>query len=62
MLKNYTVIGFYESTEQNDSDMSFVACLDGHIEEGSGVGFPGEGVVNAETVLEQPEIFGGNDE
>jgi hypothetical protein len=36
----------------------FVAVLDGHISEGQGINFPGDSLVDAETVLSQPEVFG----
>ncbi len=38
-------------------DAVLVTALDGHIMESEGVHFPGQGVVCAETVLEQPEVF-----
>ncbi|MGH8647121.1 MAG: hypothetical protein ACREX4_22765 [Gammaproteobacteria bacterium] len=34
-----------------------VASLDGHVTVGKGITFPGEGLVSAETVLEQPDVF-----
>ncbi len=41
-----------------DSFLSMVAALPGHISEGQGISFPGEGMVCSETVLEQPDVFG----
>jgi hypothetical protein len=38
-------------------DVTFVAVLDGHIFEGAGIAFPGDRMVDAETVLGQPEVF-----
>lgn len=46
-----------ELAEEHNDDAVFIAVLDGHIHEGEGVDFPGQGAVDAETVLEQPEVF-----
>lgn len=39
----------------------FVAAVEGHLAEATGLTFPGESVVDAETVIEQPEVFGSAD-
>ena len=39
-------------------DFNMVAVMPGHISEEAGLEFPGEGLVTAETVLEQPDVFG----
>lgn len=39
-------------------EANFVAVLEGHISEGQGINFPGDSLVDAETVLSQPEVFG----
>jgi hypothetical protein len=39
--------------------LTMVVSMSGHLTEGAGeVIFPGEGVVDAATILEQPEVFG----
>lgn len=48
---------------QKEPCMTMVAALPGHLTEGAGdIVFPGEGVVDAETILEQPEVFGPSKE
>lgn len=42
------------------SDLDHVASLNGWIMEGEGVEFPGSATVCSDTVLEQPDVFGGN--
>ena len=42
-------------------DAVLIATLDGHIKEGAGVTFSGESLVDAEAVLEQPDVFGTPD-
>ena len=41
----------------NDSNAVFVAALPGHLFEDSNIFFPGEGIVSADTVAAQPDIF-----
>lgn len=43
--------------EENSVGVEFVVALEDHLCEGSELTFPGDGVVCAETVLEQPEVF-----
>lgn len=38
--------------------VEFVASLPGHLAEGLHIGFPGESVVDSETIEEQPDVFG----
>lgn len=38
-------------------DSTIVCALEGHVSEGAGIDFAGEGVVDAETILEQPDVF-----
>lgn len=40
-------------------DVEFVVALEGHLHEGAELFFPGEGTVCASTVLDQPDVFGG---
>lgn len=49
---------------QDEPELTMVAALPGHLTEAEGdVIFPGEGVVDAATVLGQPDVFGpGNDD
>lgn len=44
------------ATEYDDAE--FVVALPGHLVEGNQVIYPGESVVDATTVLDQPEVFG----
>jgi len=77
-MHNYTVMGFYEESQQifshhvaaedsseafavvsqSHADAVFVAVLDGHLKEGKGIEFPGSALVDAETVIAQPNVFG----
>lgn len=41
-----------------DPTITFVVALPGHRSEDNDLFFPGEGVVDADTVLDQPEVFG----
>jgi len=41
------------------SDLDLVAAIDGWITEGKGIEFPGSATVDSDTVLAQPEVFGG---
>lgn len=44
-------------------DLSMVVAMPGHLTEGAGeVVFPGEGVVDADTILSQPAVFGPEDD
>lgn len=44
---------------QENPDLTMVVAVPGHLTEGCGdLVFPGEGVVDASTVLEQPDVFG----
>lgn len=50
---------FAAAVKQHPSrDLSFVVALPGHQSEGDALTFPGEGLVCAETVREQPDVFG----
>lgn len=42
---------------QQTPTLTFVSVHDGHVSEGQSVDFPGEGVVDAATVLEQDDVF-----
>lgn len=42
---------------QEHPDAVFTAAIAGYLYEDNGIGFPGESCVDAETVLDQPEIF-----
>jgi hypothetical protein len=77
--RDFTVIGFYESTGQifshhvksdsimgafavvasMDCDAMPIAAIAGELHEGESVAFVGEGLVDAETILAQPDVFGG---
>jgi|TARA_R100001039_G_C1848046_1_gene108151 hypothetical protein len=40
-----------------DPDLTMVVALEGWKEEGVGLTLPGDGLVDAETVLDQPDVF-----
>lgn len=44
--------------QRESESIFFVACTDGHMEEGANISFPGDSTVYSETVLEQPDVFG----
>lgn len=52
---------FYVAAEERPS-LTFVVALDGHVMEGNGLDFPGQCMVDAETVLEQTDVFDIHDE
>lgn len=52
---------FMKVAEEHPS-AEFTAALPGHLSENAGLVMPGESVVDAETVLDQPEVFGPRDE
>lgn len=45
-------------SEAPERSLVFVAALPGHLKEGEDVTFPGESLVYAITVSDQPEVFG----
>ncbi|WP_152966553.1 hypothetical protein [Gulbenkiania mobilis] len=48
---------------QSHTDLELVASLNGHLSEGEEtITFPGQGLVSAETVLDQPEVYDAGDE
>lgn len=51
-------ISAFAVVAKKHDDACFVAVLAGHLEEGKGIDFPGSGVVDADTVLSQPDVFG----
>jgi len=52
---------FFVTAEEHES-AQFIVALEGHQMEGRHVEFPGAGVVDAETVLDQPEVFDSDEE
>lgn len=46
------------ANERADTANSFVCAIPGHVKEGAGIEFPGEGMVDVNTVLEQTDVFG----
>ena len=46
-----------EEDALDPGDVVFVIALEGHLHEGAELFFPGEGLVDAATVLDQPEVF-----
>jgi hypothetical protein len=57
-----TQMGAFSVVASQYSDAVMVCVLEGDIHEGESLGFPGDGIVDAETILEQPEVFGGSPE
>ena len=58
-LHAFTQAAHAVAPEEGDyCDLDFVAALPGHRHEDADVFFPGEGVVDGETVLAQPAVFG----
>ena len=50
---------FAVSAHQNpDADLVFTASMPGHLTEEEGLSCPGESIVYASTVLEQPDVYG----
>lgn len=47
---------------QEHSSACLIATLDGHLEEGKDITFAGESVVDAETILSQPDVFDADQE
>lgn len=58
-VKAGNIMGAFAVVASMDSDCIMVCAHLGKISEGESLAFPGEGVVDAETILEQPEIYGG---
>ena len=56
-----TMDAFYECSKRPDMDDNaiFVVALPGELDEGEDFDMPGEGVVDSETVLDQPDVFKG---
>lgn len=46
-----------EDDALDPGDVVFVIALEGHLHEGAELFFPGEGLVDAATVMDQPEVF-----
>lgn len=66
VLANYPSEAFYVAAMQcqqehaeSPNNVVYVAALEGHQHEGGELFFPGEGGVDGETVLDQPDVFGG---
>ena len=70
-LKPFTVVSYSEVTgmifkdqvhardgERADNAVTFVCSIAGHLSEGEGIDFPGEGVVDSDTVIQQSDVFG----
>ena len=46
------------ANERADNAVTFVCSIAGHLSEGEGIDFPGEGVVDSDTVIQQSDVFG----
>jgi hypothetical protein len=49
---------FAKVVSKRGTSIEFVCSFDGHISEGKGIAFPGDSVVDGETVESQPKVFG----
>ena len=58
VMANDGLHAFAVAAPSADSDLNMVVALDGHLSEGGHLTFPGEGLVDVQTILDQPEIFG----
>jgi hypothetical protein len=58
VMANDGLHAFAVAAPKVDSDLNMVVALDGHLTEGGHLTFPGEGMVDVQTVLDQPEVFG----
>lgn len=45
------------ASQDPERDLTFMAALPGHQNEGQTITLPGEGLVSASTVLGQPDVF-----
>lgn len=52
----------FAAAAREEETLTFVACMQGLHHEADTLGFPGEGVVDADTVLNQPDVFGRSDD
>lgn len=46
-----------QQRSEHSTELDFVTSIEGHLSEGSDIGFPGEGVVDVETILDQDDVF-----
>lgn len=60
-VKSGNIMGAFAVVASMDSDAMCVAAIEGALMEGESVAFVGDGLVCAETILEQPEVFGGDE-
>lgn len=51
----------FQVAAKGNEHITFVAVVPGHQNQGVGINFPGPGIVDADTVLEQPEVFGNEE-
>lgn len=49
---------FAKVVAQRGCEIEFVVAIAGHLNEDTGLTFPGDSIVSAVTVEEQPEVFG----
>lgn len=58
VMANNGIHAFWVAAQAKPT-LTMVVSMSGHLTEGAGeVIFPGEGVVDAATILDQPEVFG----
>ena len=51
--------GVTATTPGMNCDLLFVTSVDGHLKELEGIYFPSEKLVDSQTIISQPEVFGG---
>lgn len=58
VLANDGLHAFAVLAAQDNRDLEMTVALEGHQNEGEILTFPGEGVVDSQTIREQPDVFG----
>jgi hypothetical protein len=54
---------FFVASEQFElEDANFVTSIEGHVVDGKGIGFPGESVVDGETIINSPDVYNNGDD
>jgi hypothetical protein len=54
---------FLVASEQFElEDANLVTSIEGHVAEGKGIGFPGESVVDGETIINSPDVYNNGED
>lgn len=54
----YGMSAFAVAVGERGTEFEFVVAIEGHLSDDSELTFPGEGVVDGQTITDQPEVFG----